>query len=170
MSAYDLGVSAGNEAIQFRQSLAPLFEFALKARRRDLLSGLIAVLADALDKCQAKDIEFEWTNDRAKQVAGALPAARRLMLCAHCDSMDQDAADTLANLSSAIYGIRDWFTTTVTAAPVPAEPVAPAPPAVTLVQIVGMPERAGQTSIARDGDGAIVGSEFTERDAQEIPT
>jgi hypothetical protein len=158
----DLGVAAAQEAIRHRQSFAPLVEAALNSRRGDILGGLVGVMCDLFDVCQAKGVSFEWKNARAKQVAEALPNARRLLVSSFASRANQDAGDVLAELCAALYGIREQLSATITEA-------SPESPAVTLVQIVGMPERAGQTSIARDGDGAIVGSEFTERDAQEIP-
>lgn len=163
MTAHTIAKTAGYEALQHRQPLAPLLEASLKLlgtkAGNDLLGGLFEVMCEVFDSCQAKGITFEWNNDRAKQVAEALPHARRLLMIALCQRGDQAEADVLASLSSAVYGVRDRVTVTAGKAAAPVEPP------VTLVQIVGMPDRAIQTSVDRDLKGAIVGSAGTERDA-----
>jgi hypothetical protein len=47
----------------------------------------------------------------------------------------------------------------------PAEEPAPAPPVPLQCVIVGMPDRSTQTTITRDGSGAIIGSTQIEKDA-----
>lgn len=167
-----LGTRAGFEALKHKQPLAPLLHAALQARDSqagaDLLGGLLNVLCIALDACQSSGVAFQWTNSTAKQIAEALPQARRLFVAAVCQRIDQDVADILSELSGAIYEVRDQVTVSE-----PAEPEAPAAPATTpepaespimRVQIVAMPDRSTDTDILRRG-GAIVGSTAIERDA-----
>lgn len=157
-----LGKSAGYEAIQQRHSLAPLLDAAVKAWHTrtgcEMLGGLLEVACEVLDACQAKGVIFELSNGQAKLIASAPPAARRLLLVAACQHLDQAAADLLSNLAGAIYSARDKISIDF---PKNAEP--PKPP-VTLVKIVGMPDRTTTTEVARSG-GAIVGSISNEQDA-----
>jgi len=153
----ELGRAAGYEALQHRQSMVPLFAAAIEGKSNPLLSGLLGVMCDALDSCQAGGVSFDWRNDRARNVAEALPSARRLLLAAMCQSVDQEAWDVLSALASAIYSARDMVSVSYP------ETQEKEPP-VTLVQIIGMPARISEAAVHRE-DGAIVGSRNTERDA-----
>lgn len=159
--SHALGKSAGYEAIQLRQPLAPLLDAVVKSWHTpagsSMLSGLLEVLCEVLDACQRSELRFDWKSEQAQQIADAPPTGRRLLLYAACQHQTQATADLLAALSAAVFSVREKITLSF-----PKQDDQPAE-AVTLVKIVGMPERVSSTEVARVND-AIVGSTSIEQD------
>ena len=162
--SYQLGQSAGYEAIQHGQSLAPLLEAAVNSRMTQpggaMLGGLLDVACSVLDACQSRGVKFELTG-KGKQIADALPQARRLIVMSMCQQLDQSAAHVLGDLAGVIHGMRDSISLSA-----PEQVETPEQP-VMRVEIVGMPERTTQQSITRREDGEFIGSTSTESDSNK---
>ena len=158
--SYQLGQRAGYEAIEHGQPLRPLFNEALATRHTEpgtaLLSGLLEVMCSVLDACQRQGIRFDMT-DKAREIANALPQARRLMVVTLCQHIDQSVGDVLGLLSAAIYAIKDSLSLSAPPA------VSPEPP-VMRMEIIAMPERSTTQTITRS-NGELTGTVSIEQDA-----
>ena len=160
--SHQLGQRAGYEAIEHGRPLRPLLNAALATRTTApgaaLLGGLLEVVCSVFDACQRQGIGFDMT-DEAKEIASALPQARRLLITALCQHVDQSAADVLGELAGAIYAVRDSLSLSA-----PATVESPEPP-VMRFEIVAMPDRKIEQTITRRDNGDLIGSSSVEQDA-----
>lgn len=164
IGSQQLGADAAYEALRARQSLVPLLEAAMGARRTQegaaLYSGLLGVISHMLSACRAGGLRFEIANRDARQIAEALPHARSLLLLAKCQADTQESRAILVALAEALYAARDKFE--VGPDRPRAERANEQP--VMQVEIVGMPQRLAQHTVTRT-DGQISGSLVLEQDA-----
>ena len=160
--SHQLGQRAGYEALEHGRPLLPLLNAALATRTTApgsaLLGGLLEVVCSVLDACQRQGIAFAMT-DAAKQIASALPQARRLLITALCQHVDQSAADVLSELARAILCIKDSVSVSAPAALDRPEPL------LMRMEIVAMPDRKIEQTITRRENGDLVGASSIEQDA-----
>lgn len=158
--SYKIGIDAGLEAILKKQPMNQLLNAAVQVGTTPtgagMLAGLCESMAGVFDALQKLGHSFKLQTPVGQQIADASPRARRLYIAALSQRIDQASADVLADLSSAVYSVKDCI---VSATNTPAEPTPAA-----RIEIVAMPERMTETEIVRDSKDNIVQSVQTERD------
>jgi hypothetical protein len=166
--------AAAVEAIQNKQPLAPMMASLINLRSDpagSAIAGINEVICLALDAAQRGKLSPAVKNPEAKAIIEAAPYARRVLLFAAWTRADQAAGDALADISAAIYSMRNClvasFPKPLPPPPPPEreEPRASAEPQILKVEIVGMPERITDTTVTRDGDGNIKRTTQSEFDA-----
>ena len=171
VNMYYTARAAAVEAIQNKQPLAPLMASLINLRSNptgSAITGINEVIGLALDAAQRAGIKTTVDNPEAKAIIEAQPYARRVLLFAAWTRADQSAGDALADISAAIYSMRNYLVASFPKPPPPEPEEAKASadlPQIMKVEIVGMPERITETTVERNRDGDIRTTYQTEHDA-----
>jgi hypothetical protein len=162
MSSRQLGADAAIEAIEQRRPLFPLVEATRAARDFEALGAILGMLTACIDACVAGGIPLTLESAKAREVADALPMARRLLLQSLATRGDAPSMAVIAELCGAVDAVAPRLQMTRKEPPPPETPRRE----VQLVRVVGMPARETELEVERDDAGDIRRTRHRSRDKE----